>query len=190
MLQLARTVIGYHGCASSFAQKLMAGGAAAISSWQESNNAYDWLGRGIYFWEDGAPRALRWATEQAKRRQWKEKPAVVGAIIRLGACMDLLNEQYTALLGQAHGLLASEFIESEKALPANRGGTDLVQRDLDCLVINYAVEYFEELKLQTVRGAFLEGPEIYPGTLLKQHTHIQIAVRDRSCILGVFIPNL
>jgi hypothetical protein len=45
-------------------------------------------------------------------------------------------------------------------------------------------------RYQTVRCAFEEGDDTFPGSMLKTETHIQVAVRDPSCILGVFRPNL
>lgn len=48
-----------------------------------SNNDYDWLGSGIYFWENNSLRALNFATELKNtvgRNSRIEKPAVVGAI--------------------------------------------------------------------------------------------------------------
>jgi hypothetical protein len=189
MLQIARTVVAYHGCAASFARNLLLGGAEAIASWKESRNHYDWLGKGIYFWEDGAARALRWAQEQAPKKDWGQ-PAVIGAVIRLGRCFDLLDEEYTALLKRTYEMVAADYRVSAKPLPENKGGEDRKRRDLDCLVINRSVELLSDLKLQTVRGAFLEGPEAYPGAMIREHTHIQVAVRDRRCILGVFAPNL
>jgi hypothetical protein len=44
-------------------------------------------------------------------------------------------------------------------------------------------------RYQTIRGPFEEGPEAFAGSMLKMETHIQIAVRDPDCILGVFRPN-
>ena len=47
-----------------------------------------------------------------------------------------------------------------------------------------------EPKFQTVRAAFHEGRELFPGSYIASHTHIQIAVRDLSCIKGVFrVPD-
>ena len=40
-----------------------------------SENDYDWLGSGIYFWEEGPKRALEWA----QRKFGFEKAAVIGA---------------------------------------------------------------------------------------------------------------
>ena len=42
---------------------------------------------------------------------------------------------------------------------------------------------------QTVRSAFEEGEPAFPGSLIRTQTHIQIAVRDHWCIIGVFRPN-
>ena len=41
----------------------------------------------------------------------------------------------------------------------------------------------------TVRGAFLEGKPAYPGAGFSREGHIQIAVRNSACILGVFRPH-
>jgi hypothetical protein len=46
-------VLGYHGCDRAVAEKLIAG-APFITS----ENDYDWLGSGIYFWEAN-PRSSR-----------------------------------------------------------------------------------------------------------------------------------
>jgi hypothetical protein len=43
--------------------------------------------------------------------------------------------------------------------------------------------------VHTVRGAFEEGDEAFPGAASKMETHIQIAVRNRQCILGIFRPT-
>jgi hypothetical protein len=92
-----RTVIGYHGCDAAIAEQLL-GGAATF---QESANDYDWLGRGIYFWEFGADRAWQWAKD-ATRRGRVGRPAVVGAILQLGECFDLLDTQFTRALNEAY----------------------------------------------------------------------------------------
>src|SRR5688572_13548894 len=94
-----RTVIAYHGCDEEVAEKVLAGKGEL----EYSSNDHDWLGKGIYFWEYGASRALDWAT-------WRssiggpgvkiKKPAVVGAIINLGNCFDLLDTKNTELLGK------------------------------------------------------------------------------------------
>ena len=43
---------------------------------------------------------------------------------------------------------------------------------------------------QTVRAAFEEGEPAFAGSMIRRETHIQIAVRDPRCILGVFRPMM
>src|SRR5690242_16757250 len=116
MEPFARLVVGYHGCPESFVRDLLTG-KKAIRDWQPSQNEWDWLGNGIYFWEHAPQRALRWARERYRGRQ---KPAVLGAYIQLGRCFDLLNEAITALLAETHGRLASSFSGKHQPLPENR----------------------------------------------------------------------
>jgi len=183
----ARTVIGYHGCSRSFADRLLSG-ALALHDWEPSQNEYDWLGHGIYFWEYGPARALRWAEEKCS--ETGEEPAVVGAIIQLGHCFDLTDEQNTLNIAKAHDLVKASFAAAGKPLPENRGGDeDLKGRFLDCLVVNYYLQQVSAVRYQTVRCAFAEGPPSYDGSMIYRETHVQVAVRDKACVLGVFRPT-
>ena len=76
-------------------------------------------------------------------------------------------------------------------MPANKG-KDKKLRELDCAVINYCAfrAGLRQIPFDTVRGAFLEGAPVFPGTTISSETHIQIAVRNLNCILGIFRPNL
>lgn len=53
-------VLGYHGCDASVGERLLRN-----SPFKNSENSYDWLGHGIYFWESNPDRALDWAREVA-----------------------------------------------------------------------------------------------------------------------------
>jgi hypothetical protein len=188
MDQFARIVIGYHGCSEEFARDLLLG-TKPIRDWKSSTNEWDWLGHGIYFWEHSPARARRWAQEQGVRHGFA--PAVVGAVIQLGRCFDLLNEAITQILAQSYQELVQSYADSGASLPQNRG-PGLKMRNLDCLVINTCLALLESQGTQydTVRGAFLEGDPIYPGAGFSREGHLQIAVRNPSCILGVFRPSL
>jgi len=185
MEKFARIVVGYHGCTRTFADGLLLG-KIPIAEWSKSQNAYDWLGEGIYFWEHSPGRALRWATEQFHRRA-----AVIGTVIQLGVCFDLLDEDMTSLLAASYQELEPYFGAAGKALPVNKG-KDKKLRELDCAVINHCLNRMAQRRIpfDTVRGAFLEGPPVFPGTTISAETHIQIAVLNVDCILGVFRPNL
>ena len=185
MEKFARVVVGYHGSRQDFADALLLG-KTPLADWQRSQNAYDWLGEGVYFWEHSPRRALRWAAEK-----FGDAAAVVGAVIQLGSCFDLLDEEITALLADGYREFAASIASAGTSLPVNRG-RDKKLRALDCAVINVCIERLAVAGpiYDSVRGAFLEGEPIFPGTTISAETHIQIAVRNVDCILGVFRPNL
>jgi hypothetical protein len=187
MHQFARIVVGYHGCSADFARELLLG-ARPIAAWSSSTNDWDWLGHGIYFWEHSPERALRWAN--AKYPPMGMVPGVIGAIIQLGRSFDLLNEAITSILSRSYQELAQAFASAGQPLPQNLG-KDLKRRELDCLVINDCLSRLRQqgIEYDTVRGAFLEGDPAYPGGGFSREAHIQIAVRNPACILGVFQPN-
>ncbi len=124
-----------------------------------------------------------------KYRKRRDKPAVLGAVIQLGRCFDLLNETLTGMLAESYQVLAQYFARNEQPLPKNRG-VGLKQRELDRLVINTCLDDLKVrgVEYDTVRGAFLEGDPVYPGAGFSRESHIQIAVRKPACILGVFRP--
>ena len=41
----------------------------------------------------------------------------------------------------------------------------------------------------SVRGLFVEGGEVYPGSGFRSKTHVQICVVNPNCIIGCFIPR-
>jgi len=181
----ARTVYGYHGCSATTAESVLSGAPFA-----QSENAYDWLGAGVYFWEYGLDRAWKWAKEHQP-----DEPAVVGAHIQLGDCFDLLDTRFTDTLKELAPIYAESIRATGVALPQN-AGKQLKLRYLDCAVVNWALNFLEGRgqRYQSVRCAFLEGEPVYDdGAGAKSQifleTHIQIAVRDPACILGTFRPR-
>jgi hypothetical protein len=190
MERYTRTVVGYHGCDQQFALKLLTG-ELSISDWTPSNNQYDWLGEGIYFWEYAEARAWRWAVDKAREKGDPWKPAVIGAVIQLGRCLDFTDESDTRLLGEAYAQVSRALAAAGQPMPENKGrDDDLKARHRDCLVINWCIAKTAPHRYQTVRGAFWEGREAFEGARIRQESHIQVAVRDPTCILGVFKPNL
>jgi hypothetical protein len=160
-----RIVPGYHGTSVQYASSIMHGGAL-----RASQNDYDWLGHGAYFWEGAPFRAWDWA-----RKKYGADAAVIEADIRLGFCLDLTDIRYTSAIRLAFDGLREAYAAKGLTIPANRGKA----RRLDCLVINYVAEYvFPEC--ETVRAAFLEGVPIFDGSAFLTSSHVQIAVRKPS----------
>ena len=57
-------ILGFHGTTKDRADNIFAG----RSGFYASTNDYDWLGNGMYFWENNLERAKQWAADKAKRK--------------------------------------------------------------------------------------------------------------------------
>ena len=163
-----------------------------------SQNEYDWLGEGVYFWENNPRRALEFASDlMRRRRKGKQKvkqPAVIGAVIDLGYCLNLLDARVLQILREGYRTLKQTMDEAGQPMPVNRPskeGNELLLRNLDCAVINAVHALRSEQRLpafDTVRSAFIEGGELFPGSTFREKNHIQICVRNPRCIKGYFWP--
>lgn len=193
LLSYQRTIFGFHGCDRRLAKAVLAGKKKLTAS----SNTYDWLGKGIYFWEHGPSRALEWAIHQSRRKGSKIKsPTVLGAVIQLGNCFDLLDIQFTQTLSESALQLEQAIIDQGGSLPINqtvgKNDFDWLRRDRDCFVLNNVIPVIEEAErmcYHTVRGVFQEGEAAFAGAGIKLKSHIQIAVRDPRAIIGYFQPE-
>jgi len=179
-------LIGFHGCDRSIAERVLSGSTHL----NNSENTYDWLGSGIYFWVESFARALDWA----KANRDIEDPYVVGAFLDPGLCLNLTDYGAATQIREAYELFADTCHKAGHPLPENAvhvAGTVLV-RKLDCAVINYLHELrYEngESAFDTVYGVFEEGEPLFARSALKEKTHIQIAVRNNDAIRGYFRPR-
>jgi hypothetical protein len=182
-----RTVIAYHGCDARVADRLLAG-----EPFRKSRNDFDWLGEGVYFWEYGHDRALQFAEEQRKRGK-VERPAVVGALLQLGNCFDLMDTRCTTELRRSFPSFRATYERKGWSLPHNSGVTrDRLLRRRDCAVINFYLETRSSAgspPYDSVRGCFTEGEFAFEGSDISIKSHVQIAIRNEACILGIFRPG-
>ena len=184
--------IGFHGCDQSVVDKVIAGKENLLAS----TNDYDWLGSGIYFWENNEERAMEWAVELSKRPGSSVKqPAVIGAIIDLGYCFDLTDTAYLKELKKSYDF-ALEFSRiSGIPMPVNKtlgNSTDMLLRKLDCYVIQTTHRINREANKRaydSVRGVFWEGKPLYPNAGFAEKNHIQICICNPNCIKGYFLPR-
>jgi hypothetical protein len=181
--KLPNLVIGFHGCEQeSFDNVIM-----KKQSLKKSNNKYDWLGNGVYFWENSYERALEWASS-------KKHPAVVGAIIDLGNCLNLTDYYSSEILKRGYELLKKKCEKAGIPVPCNKrihGSGDFLLRDLDCAVIEEIHLFNKENNIpmyDSVRGVFTEGDVAFPGSCFLEKTHIQLCVVNPNCIKGYFNP--
>jgi hypothetical protein len=90
-------ITAFHGCDQSVFEKVLYSHTCLTMS----NNDYDWLGHGIYFWEHNPVRAYEFALEQ-KSRGKISRPAVIGAMINLGNCLDMTDKFSMSLLKRTY----------------------------------------------------------------------------------------
>lgn len=186
-------ILGYHGCDQKVAKAVVAG----KSDIKPSQNDFDWLGHGSYFWESDPSRAMEYAEWKVSRREF-ETAAVIGAVIDLRNCLDLTNRRDLELVKFAFNIYTlnqnSMKLPMAKNKPANGDVTgELLLRYLDCAVINVLHYLNDNSKtnenFDTVRGMFTEGGPLYEGAGFQVKTHTQVAVRNPRCIKGYFLPR-
>lgn len=191
---LPHFVLGFHGCDRDVAEKILHGEKEHL---KHSQNDYDWLGNGIYFWENNPERALQYA-HQLKKHPVRGKAiikhvAVIGAIINLGNCLNLLESESLQTLKASYNILVQSHKLSGVPLPLNSRPLseeeDVLIRRLDCAVVETTHAYVGQDVFDTVRGVFWEGKELYPNAGFREKNHIQICVRNLKCIKGYFYPR-
>ena len=183
--RIPNIVFGYHGCDEEVGRAVINGDTQLKSS----ENDFDWLGHGIYFWENAPNRAWQFANEQ-KARGIVKTPFVIGAVLVLGNCMDLLDIHHHATLFRAYEYLRTMFPGDLEKL-SNKGGKDKVLRYLDCAVflgLHDSLKQSNEATIDSIRCAFEEGKPSFPGSGILDKTHIQICVRNPACMKGFFRP--
>lgn len=188
MIDYNGLTIGFHGCEMDTAREVL----LKRKGLKPSNNQYDWLGSGIYFWENDPIRALEFAKD-VKRCV---KPCVIGAILNLGYCLDLSTRK---------GLDNIDLVWNNIVMPIYKNGNlkdnkpgrkgengELLLRYLDCYVIQALHKFNEDNNFESfdsVRAPFWEGKELYPTAGFFNKNHIQLCVRNTDCILGYFLPQ-
>ncbi len=173
------TLIGYHGTSMESAQRILDLG------FTPSRNSYDWLGKGVYFWQDAPYRAWNWAGEYCGKKGGD--PAVIRSQIRIrrDEFMDLLDysqdPNWANYLSRTHQYLQTK---TSSLLPPNKKA--IGYHALDRLVVDTLVEDILkpiDISIIAVRACFQEGKEIYPESAIYNKSHIQVAVRDTSSIV-------
>ncbi len=191
-------LLGFHGCDKKIRDYVINGG-----NLKPSQNDYDWLGNGFYFWENDPKRALEWAKELSQRPNSSiSEPSVLGAVIDLGHCLDLSNQESIQLLKLSYDMFMKRCKLNNITPPINEnigGSKDLLLRRLDCAVFQNLHELIElgfkldsNLNLKpfdSVRGVFEEGEDVYEGAGFKEKTHTQLCITNPNCIKGYFMPR-
>ena len=194
-------VLGYHGCDISVRDRLV---RRDLPELHPSKNRYDWLGEGVYFFQDDPMRARLFAERASNElsqmfsRQPIASPAVVGAILCVSNWLDMTTQEGIDNWKAAYETLCTERKAAEDVMPENQPADDqdslVLLRQLDSAVFNLlpkvrAGNVPPLPVIQAIRGAFYQGPKLAgTSTEFREHTHIQIALKDLSCARGWFVP--
>jgi hypothetical protein len=189
-------LLAYHGCDAVTRDDLV---TRRLGSLDHSQNVYDWLGPGSYFFEDDPQRAMDFA-QRAKDHPEKQftkhpiaTPAIVGAVLCVTSCLDMTTQ---AGLSEFDLMLAAL---RERGVPLAENSRDNpLLRKLNNEVFT-ALHALRDAKncpddpwppYQMVRGAFMQGDPLGDAhSGFSRDGHIQLAVRDPSTIVGWFIPS-
>jgi hypothetical protein len=166
-------VYGYHGTSRAAALTILDDG------FRHSDNDYDWLGTGVYFFQDAPRRAMQWATEQHPNN-----PAVICSLIRLENCIDLLDINWFPIIKEAYSFFVEEYRRTNRPLPRQNPERSKAHR-LDCAYLNYVIKEILEpqgQRIDAIRAVFVEGERVFPNSAIFDRAHVQIAVRDLSLI--------
>jgi hypothetical protein len=173
-----RTIVAFHGTTEAVADRLVAGGP-----FTPSGNKDDWLGSGVYFWEYAPKQAWWWARRFKKNSQ----PAVVGAMIRLGNCFDLLDPENVQLLKKLYNGMLNKWKTEGTGGPSNFRH----RRNIECAVFNYLYDdtASEGKPIDSARAVYVptdRNKRIWRGSWIYEEAHIQVCVRNQKNILAVW----
>jgi hypothetical protein len=165
-------VLGYHGTSRAKANSILANG------FKVSDNDYDWLGKGVYFFQDAPIRAMQWATGQHP-----QQPAVIRALIRLDNCIDLLDIKWFPPLRIVYNSFREQYRLANRPLPQQNPQHSKAHR-LDCEFFNYTTEMLHRRgqDVEVIRAVFVEGENIFPNSAIFDLAHVQIAVTNIDLI--------
>lgn len=153
-------ILGFHGCDVKIRDIVIRGDELL----RKCSNDYDWLGNGIYFWENNYERALEYAQyikyNPGRCKTKIDNPTVIGAVIDLGYCLDLLDSGYLKIIKEGYKILVSIHDSHDIPIPTNK-----------------AVEHEKDLLICKLGCAVIET------------IHTFNRIRKSNCIKGLFIPR-
>jgi hypothetical protein len=170
-----------------------------------THDALEWLGRGIYFYEQPVV-AWRSARERLGRAGTAPELKLIEVQLDLGGCLDFLDPRVGQAVRTAHAAYVDferdevayrlpqarmrvengvvSFADPPKNPVAYPTTTSPYATYRDHLFLRWYINTYEPLdgSVKSIRAAFLFGKALYPESLIFDGVHVQIAVLDRSVI--------
>ena len=157
-----------------------------------SENEFDWLGNGIYYWEYAPKQAWAWADRKRKNEHWPrdEEVAVVASMIRLGFCFDLLDPDNTHEIKACY----REYLIFCERLGQEPRKNYQHRKYLDCAVFQLAYAAFKRdgIQVDSSRSVYVPtGPRrrAWKSSSVSEDAHIQLCIRNDDCILGSWLAK-
>jgi hypothetical protein len=195
-------ITGYHGTSRTNANRIL----AKLDSFKPSANDGDWLGYGVYFWEDAPVRAKIWA----QHRFPLEPIEVLSASVDLTFSLDLFDVTTHRELRRAYvdfvdfeyrsGLRTTQpelRVEVGRAFTSDdRTSNPLLRKPVhnyrDRAFIDWYISVLKARKynVTSVRGVFLSGHAVCRDSYLFDWSHSQISVIDPGVLSDVKIHPL
>ncbi|WAC13365.1 hypothetical protein [Dyadobacter pollutisoli] len=120
---------------------------------------------------------------------------MLGAVIDLDKCLDLLGTLYLRIARSSYENLVSAAASNGREVPKNKdvpNSKDRLIRELDCAVIEN-IHLIQKnngtTPFDSVRGVFVEGEELYDGAGFHEKNHIQLCIRNPNASKGFLFQD-
>ncbi len=188
---MTRIVRAYHGTTFSAASAIF----HRQSPIRLSSKPGNWLGRGLYFYEENLPQAIDWALTQVRLRAplgMVDSAAVLVVDLDLTECLDLCSSQWhwhlqiiaqklaqANMLGDQHGpslttARNTTFVVADYQLPSHTSLEHVADREVIDALVQDLINAGESIT--SVRSSFAIGQQPYSNSHFFSDTHTQIAV--------------
>lgn len=158
----SNNLIGYHGTTIESADKIIATGAFNFSNKEE-----EWLGKGVYFFEDDIEQAVRFCT---KARNYPNY-SVLKSEITANRCINLDNSEAMEKILDISNKIKGRYLNLKDGVTKRKLTNSVI------LEAMYKLEPYDVVKKTFVidRVPIIERTNFV-------WTQVQICVRNRSCI--------
>lgn len=192
-------VVLYHATTTQAWQSIKEMGAFELS-----NELYDWLGEGVYFWQSAPLRAWLWkrCLQMPRKLRSKREDTVVleyVADVDPAEWLDLLDVRWTAVLARTGALIPElwrtagtlddgSVLDEAKIVRLCRENARInapVRRYLDRAAIEHVSRSLERdhgMPIKAVRSAFQHLDRLYPYAAFRYGDHVQVAIRKSEHI--------
>jgi len=156
--------IGYHGTTEKHAQDII-----ICQHFTQSDDEDDWLGRGIYFFENDIQQAYNFCIKARKYKEW----SIIKSNIKAGFIIDLTKIEDVTEFSKIAKSFRDRYYKKK----------DGTKRELLNSVILNAMYNIKQFDL--VRGVFQipETTKIYRTNIC--FYQIQLCIRNKDCILDI-----